>query len=86
MRRGGRKQARASPARCARATRRLAARKLLLGYIVAAVGLALAWVAWESVNGVPFQDRYEVKVEVAGRRPDPQGRRHGAGRRAVCRR
>ena len=42
--------------------------------------LLLAWVAWASVNGVPFQDRYEVKVEVAGRRADPQGRRRGPGR------
>jgi virulence factor Mce-like protein len=49
--------------------RRLAARPLVLGWIVAAVGLALAWIAWQSVNGVPFQDRYEVKVEVPADAP-----------------
>ena len=68
MRRGGRKQVGFAGA-LRSGTRRLAARKLLLGYIVAAVGLALAWVAWESVNGVPFQDRYEVKVEVPADAP-----------------
>jgi virulence factor Mce-like protein len=49
--------------------RRLEGRELLLGCIVAAVGLALAWVAWESVNGVPLQNRYQVKVEVPASSP-----------------
>jgi len=49
--------------------RKVSGRTLLLGYVVAAVGLALAWVAWESVNGVPFQNRYEVKVEVPADAP-----------------
>lgn len=51
------------------ATQRLARHKLLLGLIVAAIGLALAVVAWESVNGVPFQNRYKVQVEVAADSP-----------------
>jgi phospholipid/cholesterol/gamma-HCH transport system substrate-binding protein len=46
------------------AASRLAGRQLLLGCIVAAVGLGMAWIAWESVNGVPLQNRYEVRVEV----------------------
>ncbi len=46
-------------------TRRLEGRELLLGLGVAAVGLLMAWVSWASVNGVPLQDRYELKVEVA---------------------
>ena len=57
------------PGRFARAvrgtTRRLEGRELLLGLGVAAVGLLMAWVSWASVNGVPLQDRYELKVEVA---------------------
>jgi phospholipid/cholesterol/gamma-HCH transport system substrate-binding protein len=61
------------PGRFSRAVRggvrRLEGRRLLLGWIVAAVGLAMAWVAWESVNGVPLQDRYEVKVEVPASSP-----------------
>jgi ABC-type transporter Mla subunit MlaD len=51
------------------AVRRFEGRELLLGCVVAAVGLAMAWVAWESVNGVPLQNRYEVKVEVPASSP-----------------
>lgn len=51
------------------ATQRLARHKLLLGVIVAAIGAALAVVAWESVNGVPFQNRYKVEVEVPADSP-----------------
>ncbi len=51
------------------ATQRLARHKLLLGLIVAAIGAALAVVAWESVNGVPFQNRYKVEVEVPANSP-----------------
>lgn len=49
--------------------RRFEGRELLLGLIVAGVGLLLAWVAWESVNGVPLQNRYQLKVEVAADSP-----------------
>jgi ABC-type transporter Mla subunit MlaD len=52
-----------------RTTRRLEGKELLLGFIVAGIGVLLAWVAWASVNGVPLQDRYEVKVEVAADSP-----------------
>lgn len=45
--------------------RRFEGRELLLGLLVAAVGGVFAWVAWASVDGVPLQDRYEVKIEVA---------------------
>jgi ABC-type transporter Mla subunit MlaD len=51
------------------ATQRLARHKLLLGLIVAAIGAALAVVAWESVNGVPFQNRYKVVVEIPADAP-----------------
>jgi phospholipid/cholesterol/gamma-HCH transport system substrate-binding protein len=44
------------------ATRRLEGHKLALGFAVAAIGALLAWVAWSSVNGVPLQDRYTLKV------------------------
>ena len=61
------------------------ARELLLGLVVAAVGSLLAWVAWESVNGVPLQDRYEVKVEVAADAPILKEGDSGPGRRPVRR-
>ena len=44
------------------ATRRLGSHTLALGFAVAAVGALLAWVAWSSINGVPLQDRYTLKV------------------------
>jgi ABC-type transporter Mla subunit MlaD len=49
--------------------RRFKGHELLLGLIVAAIGLLMAWVAWVSVNGIPLQNRYEVKVEVAADAP-----------------
>ncbi len=52
-----------------RTTRRFDGRELFLGIVVACIGGLLAWVAWASVNGVPLQDRYEVKVEVAADSP-----------------
>jgi phospholipid/cholesterol/gamma-HCH transport system substrate-binding protein len=52
-----------------RSTQRLEGKELLLGFVVAAIGALLAWVAWASVNGVPLQNRYEVKVEVAADAP-----------------
>lgn len=51
------------------ATRRLEHRELLLGLGVAAVGALMAWVSWASVDGVPFQSRYEVKVEIPADAP-----------------
>ena len=51
------------------AAQRLARRETLLGLIVAAIGLALAVVAWQSVNGVPFQNRYRIQVEVGADSP-----------------
>jgi phospholipid/cholesterol/gamma-HCH transport system substrate-binding protein len=50
-------------------TQRLAQRKMLLGLIVAAIGAGLAVVAWQSVNGVPFQNRYRIEVEVPAESP-----------------
>ena len=48
---------------------RFAQRPMLLGCVVAAVGALLAWVAWSSVNGVPFQDRYKIEVVVPSDSP-----------------
>ena len=48
---------------------KLANRPLLLGCVVAAVGALFAWVAWSSVNGVPFQDRYKIEVVVPSDSP-----------------
>jgi phospholipid/cholesterol/gamma-HCH transport system substrate-binding protein len=45
-------------------TRRLEGHTLALGFVVAAVGALLAWVAWSSVNGVPLQDRYTLKARI----------------------
>lgn len=49
--------------------RRLERRRTLLGLIVAAIGMALAYIAWISVNGVPFQDRYELNAVVPASSP-----------------
>ena len=49
--------------------RRFQGRELLLGIVVGIVGLMMAWVAWQSVNGVPFQDRYKVNVEIPADAP-----------------
>jgi ABC-type transporter Mla subunit MlaD len=46
------------------ATQRLSAHPLALGFAVAAVGAALGWLAWSSVNGVPFQDRYTLRAMI----------------------
>ena len=56
------------PNRFARAvsgtTRRLEGHTIALGLAVTAVGVVLAYIAWSSINGVPFQDRYELKAVV----------------------
>ena len=49
--------------------RRFEGRELLLGIVVGIVGAIMGFVAWQSVNGVPFQDRYEVKVEIPADAP-----------------
>jgi ABC-type transporter Mla subunit MlaD len=61
------------PGRFARTVRSTARRFdghwMLLGLGVAAVALALGVIGWMSVNGVPFQSRYEVKVEIPADAP-----------------
>jgi len=47
-----------------RASHRLARHRIALGLVVAAIGGLLGIVAWESVNGVPFQNRYRVVAEI----------------------
>jgi phospholipid/cholesterol/gamma-HCH transport system substrate-binding protein len=49
--------------------RRFEGREFLLGIVVAIIGAIMGFVAWQSVNGVPFQDRYEVKVEIPADAP-----------------
>lgn len=46
----------------AHATKRLEGHTLALGLVVAAIGAILAYIAWASVNGVPFQDRYTLRA------------------------
>jgi ABC-type transporter Mla subunit MlaD len=52
-----------------RATRRLEGHTLALGFAVAAVGAVLAYIAWASINGVPFQDRYTLKAMIPADSP-----------------
>ena len=52
-----------------RTARRLRRHTTALGLLVAAVGLALAYIAWISVNGVPFQNRYELHAIVPSDSP-----------------
>ena len=49
--------------------RRFEGRELLLGIVVGIVGAIMGLVAWQSVNGVPFQDRYELNVEIPADAP-----------------
>lgn len=60
--------------RVSRVASRLDDHKLLLGMIVMAVGAFLAYVAFVSTTGPPFQSRYEIKVEVP---PDAPPLREG---------
>jgi ABC-type transporter Mla subunit MlaD len=50
-------------------TKRLEGHTLALGLVATAVGLFFAWIAYSSISGVPFQDRYEVKVLVPSDSP-----------------
>ena len=50
-------------------TRRLEGHTLALGFVVAAVGALLAWVAWSSVNGVPLQNRYTLHARIPAGSP-----------------
>ena len=47
-----------------RTTRRLEGHIVPLGLLVAAIGAVLAYIGWASVNGIPFQDRYELNAIV----------------------
>ncbi|MGI9020847.1 MAG: MlaD family protein [Solirubrobacterales bacterium] len=53
--------------------RRLESHTTALGIFVALVGALLAYVAWISVNGVPFQDRYLLKAVVPASSPILKG-------------
>lgn len=55
--------------RVSRVAGKLDDHKLLLGMIVMAVGAFLAYVAFVSTTGPPFQSRYEIKVEVPADAP-----------------
>ncbi len=52
-----------------RATSKLSDHKIALGLLVAAIGGFLAYIAWVSINGPPFQNRYEINVEVPADSP-----------------
>ncbi len=52
-----------------KATRRLEGHTVALGLLVAAVGLAMAVVAYQSVNGVPLQKRYALNAVFPGNSP-----------------
>src|SRR5215218_867907 len=52
-----------------RSAQRIAGHRVLLGLVVAAIGIALGVVAWQSVNGVPFQDRYRIVAEIGADSP-----------------
>ena len=50
-------------------TKRLEGHTMALGLLATAVGLFMAYLAWASISGVPFQDRYEVKALVPADSP-----------------
>jgi ABC-type transporter Mla subunit MlaD len=50
-------------------TSRIASHRTALGLLVAAAGIFLAYIGWISVNGPPFQDRYELKAIVPSDSP-----------------
>ncbi len=47
-----------------RGGQRLQDHTIAAGFVVAAVGVVMAWVAWTSVNGVPLQERYKLHAIV----------------------
>jgi ABC-type transporter Mla subunit MlaD len=51
------------------ATKRLEGHTIALGLVATAVGLFMAYLAWASISGVPFQDRYEIKALVPSDSP-----------------
>lgn len=51
------------------ATKRLEGHTIALGLLATAIGVFLAYLAWASISGVPFQDRYEVKALVPADSP-----------------
>ena len=55
--------------RVSRAAGKLDDHKLLLGAIVMVAGAFLAYVAFVSTTGPPFQSRYQIKVQVPGDSP-----------------
>jgi ABC-type transporter Mla subunit MlaD len=63
---------------------RVARHRIPLGLLVLAVGGFLAYIAWVSVNGVPFQDRYKLEAVIPGDAPivKPGGSVRMAGRLA----
>jgi phospholipid/cholesterol/gamma-HCH transport system substrate-binding protein len=50
-------------------TKRLEGHTMALGLVASAIGLFLAWLGYTSISGVPFQDRYEVKLLVPSDSP-----------------
>ena len=52
-----------------RVTARVSKHVMILGLLVAAVGGFLGYIAWVSVNGPPFQDRYELHAVVPADSP-----------------
>src|SRR5687767_13920887 len=66
---GGGNIGRRVSARAARLTDNLDDHKTLLGLIVLAVGAFLAYVAFFSTTGPPFQPKYQIQVSVPGDAP-----------------
>ncbi|MFN2611804.1 MAG: MlaD family protein [Solirubrobacterales bacterium] len=51
------------------ASARVARHRIILGLIVLAIGGFLAYIAWISVNGPPFQQRYKIEAVIAADSP-----------------
>jgi ABC-type transporter Mla subunit MlaD len=51
------------------ATKRIEGHTMALGLVATAIGLFMAYLAWASISGVPFQDRYEIKALVPSDSP-----------------
>lgn len=50
-------------------TARASSHTIVLGLVVTAIGIFLAYIAWVSVNGPPFQNRYELNAIVPSDAP-----------------